>query len=109
MVVALGDVVEKLDLPAKHSDHHVDASIIIEVSKGHAAVSRLDLKIWSGRGTDVLKLGVAEVSEDGIRFRVAARWDEFADVVHHVGPGDKQVLPAIVVEVEHAVAPPRHP
>ena len=108
MLALCTGVTEKFDGLVETGDDGVDASGVEDVAKGRAAMCAGNLEAGPCAGTDVLKLAVAEIAEDGVGLRVGLRGDGLLNVVHDVGASDEEVLPAVIVEVVNAVAPTGH-
>src|SRR5258708_16311457 len=80
--------------------HHVDFSIPVEIPKSGSAVRSWRLKTGAG----VLECLITLIHEDTVRIFVMARLEQLNAIVD-VRIRAEQVLPAIVVEIEQAVAP----
>src|SRR5580704_4100396 len=102
------DVSKQLYGFVETGDHGINAACVEDVSEGRAAMGAGNLEGRAGVGTGIFELAVAEVAKDGVGLGVGLGGDGLLDVIHHVGAGDEEVLPAIVVEVVGAVAPAGH-
>src|SRR5215469_14186334 len=89
-------------------NNRVDSTVIVKVAESHATMRGFELEIWPSRSADILELTLPKIPEDRVRLFVTAARVQQADVVHYVRTGDKQVFPAVVVEVEDAISPARH-
>ena len=105
MILVCRNVVKQLHRTVQHRDDHVDVAVIVEVSESDSTVRGVLRKIGAGAGTHILKLAVAQIAKDRIRLRVLALGNQAADIVENIGARHKQVLPAIVVEVDDPVSP----
>ncbi len=108
VVAGIGDVVQEFHFAAQYGDDHVDTTVVVNVPERDTAMGGFDLEIRAARLAGVLELPISKTAEDRVGFPVVAHGDEFTDVVENVGAGDEQIFPAVVVEVEDAVAPARH-
>jgi hypothetical protein len=108
MLTRRADIAEELDGLVETRDDSIDAAGVKDVTKGRASMCTGDLEAGASTGTDVLKLPVSEIAEDGVGLRVGLCRNRLLNVIHHIGASNKQIFPTIIVEVVNAVAPPCH-
>src|SRR5437867_6286553 len=77
---------------------------MVEVGEGASAMGSCDLESFARLPGDIAESSVPEVGEDTVGLLVVDG-DEEIDLVVHVRVGREKVLPAVVIEIEKAVAP----
>src|SRR5437879_5654299 len=97
------DIPQDSQWPIELRQNHVDAAIVVQVSKGRAAVHASLGKHHSSRGGDLGEIEVAEIRKDDVGLRYGGTQTAFS--VHHVAAGGEEVLVAVVIEVVNSVAP----
>ena len=96
------DVLPKFRRLTKGANDHVDFSIVIKVRKGAAAVRTRKIKARFQR--NVAERAVSKIREETVGLFVVRGSKKINQVVD-VGVGREQVFPAVIVEIEEAVAP----
>ena len=61
---------KQLHIPAQDGYNCVHAPIVVDISEGNSAVRGRCLDICSRCRTDIFKLTIAKISENGIRLRI---------------------------------------
>src|SRR5712692_7965400 len=98
------DVVKDSQWPIEFRKNHVDAAIVVQVTKGSTAVHASPGKRPTGLGGDVRELLIAQIREDNVGLRYGGAQTAFG--IHHVAADGKEILAAVVIEVVKHVAPP---
>src|SRR5207302_3080649 len=96
------DVLPKFRRLAKRADDHVDFSIVVKIRKSAAAVRACKIKARFQR--NVAERTVSKIREKTVGLFVVGGPKKINQVVD-VRISREQVLPAVIVEIEEAIAP----
>src|SRR5579862_3467066 len=91
---------QNLRRPAKLRDHNILPAIIIEVAKSRAPRGHESLRAR----IHALKMSVT-IHRQQWQFEVVKRGINFLDIIEHVPLRNKQILPAVVVEIFESDSP----